>query len=32
VRAHVHRLVSVVKLVTMLEECSTEEQRSVVTF
>jgi hypothetical protein len=28
--AHVQRLVSVVKMATVLEECSTEEQRSVV--
>jgi hypothetical protein len=28
--AHVHRLVSVVKMATMLEECIAEEQRSVV--
>jgi hypothetical protein len=28
--AHVQRLVSVVKMTTVLEECITEEQRSVV--
>jgi hypothetical protein len=28
--AHVLRLVSVAKMVTVLEECNTEEQRSVV--
>jgi hypothetical protein len=28
--AHVQRLVSVVKMATMLEECSTGNQRSVV--
>jgi hypothetical protein len=27
---HVHRLVSVVKMVTVLEKCTTVEQRSVV--
>jgi hypothetical protein len=32
VHAHVQRLVSVVKMVTALEECTTEEQRSVVNF
>jgi hypothetical protein len=30
--AHVQRLVSVVKLATVLEVCTTEEQRSVVRF
>jgi hypothetical protein len=30
--AHVQKLISVVKMVTMLEECNTEEQRSVVHF
>jgi hypothetical protein len=30
--AHVQRLVSVVKIATMLGECTTEEQRSVVRF
>jgi hypothetical protein len=30
VHAHVQRLVSVVKMATVLEECSTEEQHSVV--
>jgi hypothetical protein len=30
--AHVQRLVSVVNMETMLEECNTEEQRSVVHF
>jgi hypothetical protein len=30
--AHVQRLVSVVKMTTMLEEYTTEEQRSVVGF
>jgi hypothetical protein len=30
--AHVQRLVSVVKMATILEECITEEQRSVVRF
>jgi hypothetical protein len=30
--AHVNRLVSVVKMVTMLRACSAEEQRSVCTF
>jgi hypothetical protein len=30
--AHVQRLVSVIKMVTMLEECNTEEQRSAVHF
>jgi hypothetical protein len=29
---HVHRPVSVVKMVTMLEECTTKEQRAVVRF
>jgi hypothetical protein len=29
---HIQRLVSVVKMMTVLEECSTEEQRSVVGF
>jgi hypothetical protein len=29
---HVYKLVSVVKMATMLEECTTEEQRSVVRF
>jgi hypothetical protein len=29
---HVQRLVSVVKMATVLEECTTEEQRSVVRF
>jgi hypothetical protein len=29
---HVQRLVSVVKMVTLLEECITEEQRSIVRF
>jgi Tat protein secretion system quality control protein TatD with DNase activity len=29
---HVHRLVSVVKMATVLEECNTEEQRFVVHF
>jgi hypothetical protein len=29
---HVHRLVSVVKMATVLEECTTKEQRSVVCF
>jgi hypothetical protein len=28
--AHVHRLVLLVKMVTMLKECTTEERRSVV--
>jgi hypothetical protein len=32
VRAHVQRLVSVVKMATVLEECNTEEQRSVCVF
>jgi hypothetical protein len=32
VHAHVQRLVSVVKMVTVLEECITEEQCSVVRF
>jgi hypothetical protein len=30
--AHVQRQVSVVNMATVLEECSTEEQRSVVRF
>jgi hypothetical protein len=30
--AHVLRLVSVVKMTTLFEECTTEEQRSVVRF
>jgi hypothetical protein len=30
--AHVQRLVSVVKMTTVLEDCTTEEQRSVVRF
>jgi hypothetical protein len=30
--AHVQRLVSVVKMATMLEECTTEEQLSTVFF
>jgi hypothetical protein len=30
--AHVQRLVSVVKMVTVPEECTTEEQRSIVRF
>jgi hypothetical protein len=30
--AHVHRLVSVVKIVTVHEVCNTEEQSSVVRF
>jgi hypothetical protein len=30
--AHVQRLVSVVKMATVLEECSTEGQRSIVRF
>jgi hypothetical protein len=29
---HVQRLVLVVKMVTVLEECTTKEQRSVVCF
>jgi hypothetical protein len=29
---HVQRLVSVVKMATVLEECATQEQRSVVSF
>jgi hypothetical protein len=29
---HVQSLVLVVKMVTMLEECNTEEQRSIVHF
>jgi hypothetical protein len=32
VHARVQRLVSIVKMVTVLEECVTEEQRSVVGF
>jgi hypothetical protein len=32
VHADVQRLVSVVKMATVLEECNTEEQRSVVHF
>jgi hypothetical protein len=32
VHAHVQRLVSVVKMVTVLEMCTTEKQRSVVRF
>jgi hypothetical protein len=32
VHAHVQRLVSVVKMATVLEKCATEEQRSVVRF
>jgi hypothetical protein len=32
VQAHVQRLVSVVKMTTVLEECTAEEQRSVVLF
>jgi hypothetical protein len=31
-RAHVQRLVSVVKMATVIEECIKEEQRSVVLF
>jgi hypothetical protein len=31
-RAHTQRLVSVVKLVTVYEECASEEQRSVMRF
>jgi hypothetical protein len=30
--AHVQRLVSVVKMATMLEECTAEKQRSLVQF
>jgi hypothetical protein len=30
--AHIHRLVSVIKIVTMLEVYNTEEQRSVLRF
>jgi hypothetical protein len=30
--AHVQRLVLVIKMVTVLDECITEEQRSVVRF
>jgi hypothetical protein len=30
--AHVQRMVSVVKMATVLEECTNEEQRSVVRF
>jgi hypothetical protein len=29
---HDHRLVSVIKMATVLEECNTEEQHSVVRF
>jgi hypothetical protein len=32
VHAHIHRLVSVVKMATVLEDCTTEEQRSLVRF
>jgi hypothetical protein len=32
VHTHVQRLLSVVKMVTVLEECATEEQHSVVCF
>jgi hypothetical protein len=32
VHANIQRLVSVVKMTTVLEECTTEEQRSVVRF
>jgi hypothetical protein len=32
VHAHVQRLVSVVKMATVLEECTNEEQRSLVHF
>jgi hypothetical protein len=32
VHAHVQRLVSVVKMASVLEDCNTEEQRSVVCF
>jgi hypothetical protein len=32
VLAHVQTLVSVVKMATVLEECTTEQQRSVVRF
>jgi hypothetical protein len=32
VHAHVHRLVSVVKMATVLEECITEEQSTIVLF
>jgi hypothetical protein len=32
VHAHVHSLVSVVKMATVLEKCTTEVQRSVVCF
>jgi hypothetical protein len=31
-RAHVQRLVLVVKIATLLKECTTEKQRSVVRF
>jgi hypothetical protein len=30
--AHVHRLVSIVKMASVLQECTTEEQRSVCAF
>jgi hypothetical protein len=32
VRAYIQRLISVVKMATVLEECNTEEQRSVMRF
>jgi hypothetical protein len=32
VHARVQRLVSIVKMATVLEDCTTEEQRSVVCF
>jgi hypothetical protein len=32
VDSHVQRLVSVVKMVTVLEKCATEKQRSVLHF
>jgi hypothetical protein len=32
VHGHVQRLISVVKLATMLEECATEEQRYLCVF
>jgi hypothetical protein len=32
VHAHVQRLVSVVRIATVLEECSTEEHHSVIHF
>jgi hypothetical protein len=32
VHVHVQKLVSVIKIATMLEECTIEEQRSVVRF